>query len=658
MSIKLILVAVGLILLSGGISLIARRNARVATAVGMSGIILASLVGLTAVAGIFPGGSSELLRWAWSIPGGSFAVGVDPLSAVFLFILFFVSIPVCLFGASYLRSYGSEQNPGTTWFFTGLLIASMAMTVIARNVVLFMVSWELMSVSSFFLVTFEKGNPTTKSVGLIYLVAAHIGAAFLLILFILLGRNGSLDFDQFSVAGNAGLLFILCLVGFGTKAGFVPLHVWLPEAHPAAPSHISALMSGVMIKMGIYGILRTLTFLGHPQPWWGWLLLGVGVTSGILGVLFALAQHDVKRLLAYHSVENIGIIGIGLGIGLLGMSYNAPMIVVLGFGGGIFHVVNHSLFKGLLFLGAGSVAHAAGTREIDRLGGLLKLMPWTAAMFLAGSVAICGLPPLNGFASEFLIYLAAFYGGTGTIAATAVAGLVGILGLAIIGGLAIACFTKVFSIMFLGELRSELDREIHEASTAMIMSMVILAGACFGIGFLAPFVVDALAPSIAVVAQMPPAVADELLSQATAPLRSVTMVAIVLAGVVLMFVLVRLMLLRKKPVQSAVTWDCGYAAPTARMQYTAASFVQPITTLFYRVLRTRRHLKTPEGPFPTTAAVETHTPDTFQEWLFRPILTGTERVLSVFRWLQHGNVHIYVMYILVILVALMFWKMR
>ena len=258
-----------------------------------------------------------------------------------------------------------------------------------------------------------------------------------------------------TAAAPGGVLFLLAVIGFGTKAGFIPMHVWLPEAHPAAPSHVSAVMSGVMIKTGIYGLLRMLTLLGPPPAWWGWTLLAIGAVSGILGVLYALSQHDLKRLLAYHSVENVGIIALGLGVGLLGISYGNPAMAVLGFTGGLLHVVNHALFKGLLFLGAGSVLHATGT-EIDRLGGLLRRMPVTGATFLVGAAAISGLPPLNGFVGEFLIYLGAMAGLAGQARVVSAWPLMAVLvvgGLALIGGLAAACFTKAFGIVFLGEPR-------------------------------------------------------------------------------------------------------------------------------------------------------------------------------------------------------------
>jgi formate hydrogenlyase subunit 3/multisubunit Na+/H+ antiporter MnhD subunit len=285
-----------------------------------------------------------------------------------------------------MLAYRDEKALGVSWFFFNLLVASMALVVVARNGILFLVAWELMALASFFLVTMQDDEERVRDAGRTYLVASHLGTAFLLVLFIMLaGGTDSLDFDRFAAGSHAGLLFILAAIGFGTKAGFVPLHVWLPEAHPAAPSHVSAVMSGVMIKTGIYGLVRTLTFLGPLPAWAGWLLVGVGVTSGVLGVLFALAQHDLKRLLAYHSVENIGIITLGLGLGLVGLRAGFAPLAVLGFAGALLHVLNHALFKGLLFLGAGAVLHGTKTRDMEELGGLLKRMPWTGPLFLIGA---------------------------------------------------------------------------------------------------------------------------------------------------------------------------------------------------------------------------------------------------------------------------------
>ena len=292
-----------------------------------------------------------------------------------------------LYGWKYLAHSESKAHRGAHWFFYCLLIVSMAIVMLARNAVLFLIVWETMSLSSWMLVTFEHEKFEARRAGITYLIATQIGTAFLLVLFLLLGSasdpsvnvspfDATLDFSRFGglAAPAAGVAFLLALVGFGTKAGIVPLHIWLPEAHPAAPSHVSALMSGVMIKTGIYGLLRILLLLGSPPAWWGWTILAVGAISGVVGVLFALAQHDIKRLLAYHSVENIGIICIGIGIGMLGLSYGSPLVAVLGFTGGILHVLNHALFKGLLFLGAGAVAASTG---------LAKWIAW------AGSCVAC-----------------------------------------------------------------------------------------------------------------------------------------------------------------------------------------------------------------------------------------------------------------------------
>ncbi len=311
------------------------------------------LVALQAIQ-VLTSGEPKMVQWAWSIPFGSVNMGIDPLSAVFALAIVLVTMLSAVYGAQYLGLHRGHRNLGPSWFFFNLLAASMLTVVTARNGLLFLVSWELMSLASFFLVMHEDQKESVRRAGWIYLVAMHLGTAFLVAMFLLLGRNAaSLDFDQLSVAPEtAGLLFVLAVIGFGTKAGFIPLHVWLPEAHPAAPSHVSAVMSGVMIKTGIYGLLRILTLLGAPPAWWGWTLVTIGVVSGILGVLNALAQHDLKRLLAYHSVENIGIIVLGMGVGLLGVTFANPTMATLGFAGALLHVVNHAIFKSLLFLGA------------------------------------------------------------------------------------------------------------------------------------------------------------------------------------------------------------------------------------------------------------------------------------------------------------------
>jgi formate hydrogenlyase subunit 3/multisubunit Na+/H+ antiporter MnhD subunit len=479
-------------------------------------------------------------------------------------------------------------------------------------------------------------------------------------------ESGSLDFSGFStvsgVPGLAGTAFVLAVIGFGTKAGFMPLHVWLPEAHPAAPSHVSAVMSGVMIKTGIYGLIRTLTFLGTPPTWWGWTLVCIGAASGVLGVLFALAQHDLKRLLAYHSVENIGIIALGLGVGTLGLSYGSPIMAFLGFAGGLLHVVNHAVFKSLLFLSAGSVLHATGTRDIEHLGGLLKRMPTTGLVFLVGSVAICGLPPLNGFVSEFLIYLGAL-GGLKTASAPAAGSLAGsviVVGsLALIGGLAVACFTKAFGVVFLGEPRSGHAEKAHEAGLAMRIPMLMLAAICVVIGLSGPFAMSILSPAVAVVtAGVTGGMEGQAIGSEARALWMITAAAAAIMGLVAILALLRSRILSGRSVGSSVTWDCGYLAPTARMQYSASSFADPITRMFGFFLRTRHQFSAPDGLFPVSSSYHSETPDIYREHVYRPAFTAVEKLMARFRWLQHGLLNLYILCIVVSLVLLLVWKLR
>lgn len=652
-----ILMAIVVFLLSGLLSVLGDGRGNMAAVIGVFGSILGGFMALVPAVVTLCGGAVEPIRWAWSMPMGSFAIAMDGLSALFMLPIAVLPALAAVYGGAYLASYRERRSLGASWFFYNLLAASMVLLTVARNGVLFLVAWETMSLASFFLVTFENERETVRRAGWTYLVATHMGTAFLLVMFLMLAReNNSLDYERFTANGAPGVVFVLALVGFGTKAGFLPFHVWLPEAHPAAPSHVSAVMSGVMIKTGIYGLLRLVTFLGPPMVWWGWLLVGVGAISGVFGVLLALAQHDLKRLLAYHSVENVGIIAMGLGLGIVGLAHENLPIAVLGFAGGLLHVINHAVFKALLFLGAGSVQHATGTREIDHLGGLIKKMPWTAATFLVGAAAISALPPLNGFASEFLIYLGAFRSVVSLAGFGSIAALVVIASLALIGGLAAACFTKAFGVVFLGEARSEHCAHAHEAPRAMVIPMVLLAATCAIIGIVGPLVVVGLAPAVAVIAGVSPAMAGVQMAETSQPLSSVVLGAAGLVIVLVALALARRWMLNGRRVGTAPTWDCGYAAPNARMQYTASSFAQPLTDLFRLFLRTRVALVRPEGPLPGGASLETHTPDIFRDGLYRPAFGGALWLMSRLRWLQHGRLQLYVLYIVAALLVLLVWK--
>ena len=644
----LLLLAVGIFVVSGLAALWRPR-------LGVCGVVAGCVIGLIPSVHVLLSGSTESLRLAWNVPYGAFFVEVDALSAFFLIPIFGLSALTAIYGDEYLAAWRGKKSLGASWFFFNLLVASMAMVVIARNGVLFLMAWEVMALTSFFLVTFEDEKESVRDAGWTYLVASHLGTAFLLAMFVLLGReSGSLDFDRFAPSA-AGALFLLAVIGFGTKAGFMPFHVWLPEAHPAAPSHVSALMSGVMIKMGIYGLLRTLTFLGAPPLWWGWLLVGVGLTSAAWGALFALAQHDLKRLLAYSSVENIGIIATGLGIGLIGMSRGSAALVALGFAGALLHVINHALFKGLLFLGAGAVLHGTGTRQMDQLGGLLKRLPQTGAVFLVGVLAISALPPFNGFLSEFLIYLAAYRAGLASGGSVAVVGLGVIAAFALVGGLVMACFAKAFGIVFLGEPRTDLSRHVHEPGLAMRMPMIVLAIGCLLVGLGAPTVLRILSPIVSEVSGFPISVVDQNL--AFGSLKLVVVLAVVTLAIVLLLASLRSGLLAGRPLQQAVTWDCGYAKPSPRVQYTGSSFAQPLIALLGLALRTRRTLTAPKGVFPVSASLATETPDLFGEDVYRPVFKGSEWTLGRLRWLQQGRIQLYVLYIALTLVVLLIWKL-
>jgi formate hydrogenlyase subunit 3/multisubunit Na+/H+ antiporter MnhD subunit len=604
------------------------------------------------------GGQSQSIRTAWDVPYGSLFLELDPLSGFFLIPVFVLCALAAIYGADYLDAYRGRKSLAPPWFFFNLLVASMVVVILARNGVLFLMAWEMMALSSFFLVTFEDEKESTRQAGWTYLVASHIGTAFLLVMFILLGKaNGSLDFDRFSASSGSGLLFVLALVGFGTKAGFIPLHVWLPEAHPAAPSHVSAVMSAVMIKTGIYGLLRVMTLLGAPQGWWGWVLCGIGLSSGVIGVLLALAQHDLKRLLAYHSVENIGIIALGLGVGTLGLRAGLPAVAVMGFAGALLHVLNHALFKGLLFLAAGNVLHSTHTREIDELGGLLRRMPRTGAIFLIGAAAISGLPPLNGFVSEFLIYLASFNGAVTLDGVNSVPMLATIAGLALIGGLAAACFTKAFGIVFLGQARSEHAENAYEVSLAMVLPGFILAAACILIGLLGANVVGSMAPLISEVTGLPATIVRTSLATAAHSVAWVSVTGGALIGIAALLATGRALALSRRSVSTNLTWDCGYAAPSPRMQYTASSFAQPLTETFDLLLQTRRVVTAPHGLFPKEASFATETPDPYQEHVYRPLFREISRDLLRLRPLQQGQVQLYILYIAVTLLALLLWQL-
>ncbi len=654
---SLLLAALAVLLLSAAAPPFLLARPRSAALVGAAGPAAALVLALPPSLSVLGGGAPRELRLAADamVP---VRLGLDALSAFFLLAVLLLATLSALYGVGYLHSEHAPRRAAFSWTFFNLLVLSMALVVLARHVFLFLVAWETMALASFFLVAYHHERPQVRQASWTYLVATHLGSLCLPPMFFLLASRSSLDFDTLGRGlspEGASACFLLALIGFGTKAGLMPFHVWLPEAHPAAPSHVSALMSGVMIKTGIYGLVRTLALLGEPPLWWGWLLLAIGAASAFLGVLFALAQHDLKRLLAYHSIENVGIIVLGLGAGVVGLASGAPLVAALGFAGGLLHVLNHALFKGLLFMGAGSAIQATGTGEIDELGGLLRRMPLTGATFLVGSVAISGLPPLNGFVSELLVYWSALAGATVLAGGAAVPLGATVAVLAAVGALALACFTKAFGVVFLGSPRSEAHRASAEAPPSMTAAMLVLAASCALIGLAAPLLLPLLAPLVA--AAGAPA-SRTAFDQPSLVLAKVSFVSCGFLALLAALALVRRRLLARRDVRSGPTWDCGYAAPTASMQYTASSYAQPLTELFGALLRTRKRVEPPEIHFPDAARLETETPDLSREGIYEPLFETVERAFARMRVIQHGRVQTYVLGILLTLLVLLLSQVR
>ncbi|NLX24372.1 MAG: hydrogenase [Lentisphaerae bacterium] len=654
----LLLVAAVLSALSGVPALVLPRKSAAGQRIATGLMVVAGLVGLTGVVLVFLRGT-DAADLSWRMLGSPLRIVIDSMSAFFLVPVLAMGALGSIYGLRYWPQRDHPENGRGLGVFWGLTVAGMILLLVARHAALFLVGWELMAISAFFMIATESHLPEVRSASWVYFVATHLGTLALFALFALFHRiTGSFELRALGVSeaglGELTAIFLLALVGFGIKAGLMPLHFWLPSAHAGAPSHVSALLSGVLLKIGIYGIVRFVGFLPEPPVGWGGLVLVLGCISGVLGVVFALGQHDLKRLLAYHSVENIGIILMGFGLALLGHTWNQPLLYLLGMAGCLLHVWNHALFKSLLFLGAGSVVHACGTREIDRLGGLSKSMPWTAGLFLVSAVAICGLPPLNGFVSEWFIYLGFFNGVAADEAYSwLVAGLAAPV-LALIGALALACFVKAYGAVFLGAPRRPLPDHPHEAPLAMTLPMGILAVCCFAIGLFPQCVVPLLQQAISGGdgGGLPDAL--PLLEEQT-PLGSLTLAGGLLLGLCLLLLVAVVRRIQWRDAPTASTWSCGYARPTERMQYTASSFAQMLTGLFGFVLRPQVHLPGIRALFSRPAKFGTHIDEPVLDRTLLPALRRIKRSLNRVRSLQQGLTHHYLMYVAFMVVALLLW---
>ena len=642
-------------------NVIAHGAASVACGLG----IVLGLIGLLA---------SEPLVWflSSSIPLLTFSLRLDSLSGFFVLTISLVGLAVSVFASGYVREFYGRIPVSLLGFLYNGFLLSMLLVVTADNAFFFLIVWELMSLFSYFLVVSEHEKPDVRFAGLFYLIMTHVGTAFILVTFLMFYQEtGSFAFEAFRSAdqslpeGLRTLVFWTALIGFGTKAGIVPLHVWLPYAHPAAPSHVSALMSGVMIKTAIYGLLRVyFDFLGGPFPWWwGFVVLLVGTVSALLGVMYALMEHDLKSLLAFHSVENIGIILMGIGTGMVFYAYDMPHLAALGIIAGLYHTINHAVFKALLFMGAGSLLYATHTRNMEEYGGLLRRMPWTGLFFLIGAVSISALPPTNGFVSEWLVFQGLFLSlELPSLFLKLMLPIAAAL-LALTGALALACFVKAFGISFLALPRSSHARKAQEVPVLMRVGMGILAGLCLVLG-LGPVVVVPLLDrvsepfaGISIAGR-----AFEMGGWTLAPVSgefsslSTPVLAIILAGLTGLGWGLAYVLGGKGKTRFYKTWGCGLNM-TARMEYTATGFVQPIKRVFSTIYQPTVKLETEfleeSHYFAKQRHFEFSIEPIFLKYLYHPILKFFSTLADRSRVIQGGNLSLYLAYIFVTLVVLL-----
>ena len=658
-----LIITFGLFLAGALAALLSSRSPERAIRFGVGGAVAACVFGLWPVLLSLAGGASESLRLPWAVPGGEFHIELDTLSAFFLLPIFVLTPLAAIYGGKYMQVFRERKSMGAHWFFFNLFILGMTLVIVARQGLLFLVAWEVMSLSAFFLVTFEHEKKEVRTAGWIYLIAAHLGAAILLAMFLLLGRRaGSFDFDGFRRAAPlmrpalAAVIFVMAVVGFGAKAGLVPFHIWLPEAHPAAPSHVSALMSGVMIKIGIYGILRMMMILGHPADWWGPALLGIGIIGALLGVSLALFQRDVKRALAYSSIENIGLIVLALGVGLWGLTSGHPVVATLGLAGGLMHVWNHAMMKGLMFLAAGSVLHGAGSKDMECLGGLMKRMPKTGVVMVVGALAIAAVPPLNGFVSEWLIYMSLLNGGLAFSGVSRILLLFSVGVMALVGGLALICFVRLIGIVLLGTGRSEGARQAHESSLWMTAPMAILAGLCILAALFPCALISVYSRTVESVFAMPAGAFLATLGSPASPLPVLGVMNVVIWIMIAIIAVLFLLAIRRRPVSRDETWGCGYLAPTPRIQYTGQSYSElMVTQLFPKFLRPKTHVIAPRGIFPDEGKMTTGYPDTLSRILYQPFFEWSMGQFMRYRWVQQGKIQYYMLYFVVTLLAGFTW---
>lgn len=630
------------------------RASKIAAIVGGGSAVLGCLSGLIAAGMALLSGTAVTFSLFWPMPGGSFSLRLDGLSAFFLLPLFIVGLAGALYGTEYMRK---ERAP-LHWIWYNLLLVSMSMVVTAANGLLFLFAWECMSLTSFFLVITAYDLPEVVEAGWNYLLATHLGAACLFAFFLTAGSFcGSLDFASFHLLGKlspviASVLFLLLLAGFGSKAGIFPFHVWLPDAHPAAPSHVSALMSGVMVKTAIYGLLRMYSFLPASPAWWGGLLMAIGITGALFGIAMAAMQRDVKRSLAYSTVENIGILLLAFGFWMQSRAAGQHVVAALALAGGLIHLLNHALFKSLLFLGAGSLMHGSGSRDLNRMGGLMRRMPVTGLLIVCGGMAISALPPFNGLVGEWFIYRALLESGA-TLSGLGGFFPVMLVGfLALVGGLVLIVMTRIIGVALTGTPRSPAAAEAHEAGWPMLSAMMGLALLCLAGGVM-PIQLLRVAGRAAVL--LDPDSANLFAGQAITPWWLGCM-ALLLLGVLLAVFSFNRWRQGRGTVTSAGTWGCGFAFPSSRMAYSAESYSELAQSgMFCSCLTPESKDGRTIGFFPMHRFFVFNAPDPVLEKFFKPLFHRLAGYCRRCCRLQSGNLHIYLLYVFSATILLLFW---
>jgi formate hydrogenlyase subunit 3/multisubunit Na+/H+ antiporter MnhD subunit len=640
----------GLVMMAGLVGLIIVREKYrplLTLIIILANTILSSIPSVSALMGDVQTGVVNIPHFMGNMP-----VKIDGLSAWFILIINFTSITGILYGSGYLKAYSQlKTNLQMHWVFYILFHFSMVWVCIFDHGIGFLIAWELMSLSSLMLVIFEFQNKKTIKAGIIYMVEMHLSVVLLTLGFLMLYvTTGSFNFEslaQVSLSNKTIWIFVLLLAGFAIKAGFIPFHTWLPYAHPAAPSHVSGVMSGVIVKLGIYGMIRVLMYLPNDWMLFGEAILTLSVITALYGIANAAVKYDFKQMLAYCTIENIGIIGIGIGLGLMGIGSGDKTMAVLGFSGALLHTLNHSLFKSLLFYGAGSVYQQTHTRNIERLGGLIKKMPVTAVFFLIGSMAIGGVPPFNGFVSEFIIYTGLFKGLLGFQGISqSILLVMTITGLVIVGGMSLITFTKTFGVVFLGNPRKVLHNEPKETSFTMLLPQYLIVAAMMSIAIFpqfffvsankvvfSAFAIDSTSPAISVAP-----IINNIGSIGKVSAAFMALVAVVFG--------IRWLLIRHRQSVVYETWGCGYVAPVKKAQYTGQSYTRSFGLLFASILRQNKKAEklTKEKLYPGNHSYSTRYVDILEKYFVVPLAKRLTFTLNYFQFIQNGHIQSYVLY--------------